>query len=72
VARARNYELCDGESIVKPTNIAGATSMPSSLTHAHVERDYTRIGISLPRQLYISGVVLMPSGNENFCASGQK
>ena len=69
VARARNYGLGDGESIVKPTHTAGATSLPSSLTHAHAEPDHTRIGISLPRNLHISGAVLMPSGNENFCAS---
>jgi hypothetical protein len=69
VVISRNYGLSDGESIVKPTHTAGDTSLPSSLTHAHVEPDHTRIGISLPRNLHISGAVLVPSGNENFFAS---
>ena len=54
---------------MKPTQTAGATSLPSLLAHAHVEPDHACIGIAVPRYLHTSGTVLMPSGNENFCAS---
>ena len=56
-------------SIVNPTHTAGATSLPSSLTHAHIDPAHAFIGTAWPRYVHNSGVLLTPSGNENFLSS---
>ena len=54
-------------SMVKPTQTAGATSRPSSLTHAHMEPAHAVIAMLRPRYVQFIGTVFMPPGKEYFC-----
>jgi len=45
-------------SIVKPTHVAGATSLPSSLTHAHMDPAQAVMAISRPRYFQFMGTWL--------------
>lgn len=54
-------------SMVNPTQTAGATSLPSSLTHAHMEPAHAVIAMSRPWYFHFIGTVFMPPGKECFC-----